>query len=49
VCQQFDAARVVSSFVVFDAFQLAKGPMATITLGSPIPLLFHSAFHRTSS
>jgi carotenoid cleavage dioxygenase-like enzyme len=49
VCQQFDAARIVSSFLVFDAFQLAKGPMATITLASPIPLLFHSAFQAASS
>ena len=49
VCQQFDAARVVSSFVVFDAFQLAKGPIATITLASPVPLLFHSTFHRASA
>lgn len=45
VCQQFDAPHVISSFVVFDAFALSKGPMATITLPAPIPLLFHSAFH----
>lgn len=45
VCQQFDAVNVVSRFVAFDAFALAGGPIATITLPSPIPLLFHSAFH----
>ncbi len=45
ICQQFDAARVVSSFVAFDAFHLAKGPIATMTLGSPVPPLFHSVFH----
>jgi all-trans-8'-apo-beta-carotenal 15,15'-oxygenase len=49
VCQQFDAGRMISSFVVFDAFALAAGPMATLTLASPIPLLFHSAFHQGRS
>lgn len=44
VCQQFDAQRSVSAFLVFDAFDLANGPAATLTLPSPIPLLFHSSF-----
>jgi len=44
VCQSFDAARVESAFLVFDAFALAAGPIAAVTLRSPIPLLFHSAF-----
>lgn len=44
VCQQFDAERVASSFLVFDAFALAAGPVATIDLPSAIPLLFHSVF-----
>lgn len=47
VCQQFDAERVASSFIVFDAFALAQGPIARIPLPSPIPLLFHSSFHGT--
>lgn len=45
MCQQLDAANLVSSFVAFDAFALAKGPIATITLPTPIPPLFHSTFH----
>jgi carotenoid cleavage dioxygenase-like enzyme len=45
VCQQFDAERVASSFIVFDAFRIADGPIATLPLPSPIPLLFHSSFH----
>jgi len=45
VCQQFDAERVCSAFVVFDAFKLAAGPTATLPLPSAIPLLFHSSFH----
>ena len=49
VCQQFDAERVVSSFVVFDAGALTGGPIATLTLDSPIPLLFHSVFRPDAS
>lgn len=44
VCQEFDADRIESSFVVFDAFTLSAGPVARITLPSPIPLLFHSTY-----
>ena len=33
-----------SSFLVFDAFKLAAGPVATLQAPSPIPLLFHSVF-----
>ncbi len=47
VCQQFDAEHVVSSFLVFDAFRIAAGPIATVPLPAPIPLLFHSSFHRS--
>jgi carotenoid cleavage dioxygenase-like enzyme len=45
VCQQFDAERVASSFLAFDAFAVSAGPIATLTLASPVPLLFHSSFH----
>jgi carotenoid cleavage dioxygenase-like enzyme len=44
VCQMFDAERTVSSFVVFDAYAVARGPVATVPLPVPIPLLFHSVF-----
>lgn len=44
ICQMFDAGRSSSSFVVFDAFSLAAGPLATMRLPSPLPLLFHSSF-----
>lgn len=44
ICQMFDAGRSSSSFVVFDAFSLADGPLATVRLPSPVPLLFHSSF-----
>ena len=44
ICQSFDAARTESSFVVFDAFAVSRGPMATLRLPSPVPPLFHSSF-----
>lgn len=44
ICQLFDAERRRSSFVVFDAFHLGAGPVATLTLPSPVPMLFHSSF-----
>jgi all-trans-8'-apo-beta-carotenal 15,15'-oxygenase len=44
VCQAFDADSRTSSFVVFDAQRLASGPIATVTIPSPIPLLFHSSY-----
>ena len=49
VCQQFDARRLASSFLVFDAFHVGAGPVATIELPAPIPLLFHSSFHEATS
>lgn len=45
VCQMFDAEYRRSSFVIFDAFDLAKGPVATLRTPSPVPLLFHSVFN----
>ena len=44
ICQSFDAERTQSSMAVFDAFRIASGPIATIRLPAPMPLLFHSAF-----
>lgn len=44
VCQAFDAGTRTSSFVVFDALRVSAGPIATVTLASPIPLLFHSSY-----
>jgi all-trans-8'-apo-beta-carotenal 15,15'-oxygenase len=45
-CQLFDAERVASSFVVFDAYRLGAGPIATVRLADAVPLLFHSVFLR---
>lgn len=44
VCQAFNAVSRTSSFVVFDALRVSAGPVATVTIPSPIPLLFHSSY-----
>jgi all-trans-8'-apo-beta-carotenal 15,15'-oxygenase len=44
ICQLFDADSVTSSFVVFDAFSIGQGPVATIRLPSPIHFGFHACF-----
>jgi carotenoid cleavage dioxygenase-like enzyme len=44
ICQSFDAEHTASSIVVFDAFDVARGPVARLRLPAPMPLLFHSAF-----
>ncbi|HZG53900.1 MAG TPA: carotenoid oxygenase family protein [Pyrinomonadaceae bacterium] len=44
VCQLFDAAREESAFVIFDAFDVAAGPLATLRLDAPIHLGFHASF-----
>jgi len=49
VCGQFDAERVATAFVMFDAFALAKGPIATMSLASPIQPQFHSTFRKAST
>jgi all-trans-8'-apo-beta-carotenal 15,15'-oxygenase len=46
MCQMFDARQSESTFVLFDAFNVAKGPFATLHLREPMPFLFHSSFHR---
>jgi carotenoid cleavage dioxygenase-like enzyme len=44
ICQRFDAEHRKSAFVIFDAFNVAKGPVATIRLKDAIHLGFHSSF-----
>jgi all-trans-8'-apo-beta-carotenal 15,15'-oxygenase len=44
ICQLFDAERVRSSFAVFDAFKVARGPLATIRLKEPVHFGFHASF-----
>lgn len=44
ICQVFDAERVQSSFVIFDAFNVARGPIALLGLKDPTHLGFHASF-----
>ncbi len=44
LCQSFDAERQRSSFLIFDARNVASGPVATLPLESPLPPLFHASF-----
>jgi len=44
ICQIFAAERGLSSFAIFDAQAVARGPVATIRLRNPIPPGFHASF-----
>jgi all-trans-8'-apo-beta-carotenal 15,15'-oxygenase len=44
ICQSFDAGRVRGSFLIFDAFDVARGPVASLGLEEPIHLGFHASF-----
>lgn len=44
MCQVFDASERKSFFAIFDAFAVARGPVAMLELDAPIPLGFHACF-----
>jgi all-trans-8'-apo-beta-carotenal 15,15'-oxygenase len=44
ICQEFDARRGTSAFAIFDAFDVAAGPVARLRLEAPIHLGFHASF-----
>ena len=44
ICQDFDAEAVASSFLIFDAYDVAAGPVATLPLKHPVPLCFHASW-----
>jgi all-trans-8'-apo-beta-carotenal 15,15'-oxygenase len=44
ICQRFDAATGESAFLVFDAFDVARGPVAVLPLEQPLHLGFHAMF-----
>ncbi len=45
LCHELDVEARCSRFVVLDAMDLARGPIARLTLPSPVHLGFHAAFH----
>jgi carotenoid cleavage dioxygenase-like enzyme len=44
ICQEFDAEARRSAFLLFDAYDLAAGPVARLQLAAPLPPLFHASF-----
>ncbi len=44
ICQEFDSERGKSAFLVFDAADVARGPVARLLLASPVHLGFHAFF-----
>jgi all-trans-8'-apo-beta-carotenal 15,15'-oxygenase len=44
ICQRFDAETGESAFLVFDAFDVAAGPVAVLPLDVPVHLGFHASF-----
>jgi all-trans-8'-apo-beta-carotenal 15,15'-oxygenase len=44
VCQEFDTDRGRSAFALFDAFAVARGPMARLRLRTAVPPGFHASF-----
>jgi carotenoid cleavage dioxygenase-like enzyme len=44
ICQVFDALTPASRFALFDARNIAVGPVASMTLQQPIHLGFHTSF-----
>jgi len=48
VCQQLDATRERSFFLLFDAFDLDRGPIAELELEAPVHLGFHACFERAA-
>jgi carotenoid cleavage dioxygenase-like enzyme len=44
ICQQLDVETGEMKFLVFDAFDVARGPVAKLALSSPLHLGFHAFF-----
>jgi all-trans-8'-apo-beta-carotenal 15,15'-oxygenase len=44
LCQEYDAGREASAFLLFDAHRVDRGPVARLPLREPIPLGFHARF-----
>jgi carotenoid cleavage dioxygenase-like enzyme len=47
ICQLFDAHSETAAFAIFHAFEVHRGPIATIRLPQPIPPGFHASFYRS--
>jgi all-trans-8'-apo-beta-carotenal 15,15'-oxygenase len=47
ICQRFDVETGESAFLVFDAFDVAAGPVAVLSVEAPVHLGFHAFFEPT--
>lgn len=45
LCQEHDLERRAGAFLVFDALDVARGPLARLHLPAPAPAMFHGIFH----
>lgn len=45
ICQEHDAERRSCAWLVFDALDVGRGPLARLPLPSAVPPLFHGVFH----
>jgi len=45
ICQHLDAESGRGAFLLFDAFDVARGPVAKLPLKNAIPPCFHASFH----
>jgi len=44
ICQELDVQNMKSAFLLFDAHDVARGPVARLTLKDPVRLGFHASF-----
>jgi all-trans-8'-apo-beta-carotenal 15,15'-oxygenase len=49
ICQLIDAEGIRSAFAIFDAYNVARGPIALLGLREPIHLGFHASFDPSTS
>ncbi|MEO8277479.1 MAG: carotenoid oxygenase family protein [Thermoanaerobaculia bacterium] len=49
LCHELDVAERCSRFLVLDAFDLSRGPVAQLTMPSPLHLGFHAAYHAATA
>jgi carotenoid cleavage dioxygenase-like enzyme len=45
MCKRFDAENLRDAFLIFDAYDVASGPIAVLHLAEPTPPAFHVSFH----
>jgi len=49
ICKIFDAERVHDAYLLFNAYDVAAGPIATLNMKAPVPPRLHGAFYPAGS